>query len=224
MKTRGPLCGALTGLAVLTTVAPAAFAQSEDIEQAPRVFSIQPRPYRLGHEFQLGIGVLPLDAFYIGAVGFASYTYHFTDFWGWEIAGAGYSHNFETGLKSSLKSNYGVEPVSNGGLQVNVLATTSAIIKPLFGKLSFFNRSFIYSETFFTIGIGLAQKSNNGSSFDYLAGVLGIGLRFWSGPALSFRFDIRDYLVFAQPLPDQVLLLLLSASFNYYDRPDKPRS
>jgi outer membrane beta-barrel protein len=204
----------------LSVTAMAAETQTDEIEEPPRIFSIQPRPYRLGHEFQLGIGVLPLDAFYVGVVPFASYTYHFTDFWAWEIAGAGYSLNVDTGLMGELRSKYDVVPVGFGGSQIQVLATTSAIIKPLFGKLAIFNGSVIFSETFFSVGVGGIKKGD----YNYATGVLGVGVRFWASQILSFRFDVRDYLVFARLLPDNTLLLLLSASLNYYDRPEKPRS
>src|SRR6476659_8576786 len=86
-----------TPLLVLAVVALPLVARAEaqpDIEtDAPRVFSIQQRPYRLGHEFSLGLGVLPLDAFYKGMVIGAGYTYHFSDFWAWEMVNLNYSLN-----------------------------------------------------------------------------------------------------------------------------------
>jgi outer membrane beta-barrel protein len=215
MVVRAALC-----LFVFLTAATAS-AQVEDLGlgEAPRVMSIQPRPYRLGHEFQLGVGVLPLDAFYVGAVVYGSYTYHFSDFWAWEIGGAGYSLNFNTGLKDELLRKYGVAPVGGGGKRITLVATSSAIIKPLFGKLAIFNNDIVFSETFLTVGAGWVKKD----VFNYPAAAVGLGLRFWSSKAFSIRFDIRDYLVFSRLIPENTLMMLLTASLNYYDRPDKPR-
>ncbi len=185
----------------------------EDVIEAPRVFSIQERPYRLGHEFQLGLGVLPMNAFYVGTVASASYTYHFTDFWAWEIAGAGYSFNIDTSLEGELREDYDVAPVGGGGERIHLLATTSLVAKPLFGKLAIFNSDIVHSETFFTSGIGLGLKGK----YPRPAAVLGLGLRFWSTDVLSWRFDVRDYLVFSGLSPENVLLLLVSASFNVFE-------
>jgi outer membrane beta-barrel protein len=203
-------------LVCLALLAPApAFAQLEFEADKPRVFSIQPRPYRLGHEFQLGLGILPLDAFYVGAVVGASYTYHFTDFWAWEIAGAGYSLNFDTGLKGELDDKFRAIPVRGGGEQIRLFGGTGLVVKPLFGKLAIFNSDVIYSETFFNLGLGPFLKGE----FWRFAVNFGIGLRFWSSDVLSVRVDIRDYLVFVDALPENAFFLMLSASFNVNDNP-----
>lgn len=210
---RGRALACLISVALAAPTAQAAITFDDD---APRVFSIQRRPYRLGHEFQLGLGVLPLDAFYVGAVASAAYTYHFSDFWAWEIAGGNYSHNFDTGLADELLERHGAVPVRGGGEQITRLVSTSAIVKPLFGKLTVFNRKVVYAETFFAAGVGSVFK---GDYWRFAADV-GIGFRFWSSRSLSVRFDVRDYLLFPRRVPQNTLMLLLSASFNYYDRPE----
>ena len=43
-----------------------AFAQTEDLENPGTVSAVQDRAYRLQHELDLSVGVLPLDAFYKG--------------------------------------------------------------------------------------------------------------------------------------------------------------
>ena len=201
---------AVVGLASLVLPRSAA-AQLEFDNEAPRVFSIQERPYRLGHEFTLGLGVLPLDAFYVGVTATASYTYHFSDFWAWEIAGGSYSLNFDTGLTSTLFDKYGVVPVRGGGERIKTFATTSVVVKPLFGKLSIFNDDIIYSETFFVGGLGPMLKGE----FWRPTLDLGVGFRFWTSGVLSWRLDIRDYLIFSSIVPQNSLFVLVSASFNY---------
>ncbi len=177
----------------------------------PRVFSIQERPYRLRHEFQLGLGVMPLDAFYVGVTAQAGYTFHFTDFWAWEIAAGTYSMNFDTALTGNLNDKYGVVPVREGGERIKAFATTGVVVKPLFGKLALLNSDVVLSETFFVAGLGPMLKGE----YKRPTGVLGVGFRFWSGPMLSWRLDIRDYLIFSTWKPENSLSIMLSGAFNY---------
>lgn len=201
---------------LVLALVPSARAE-ETVGEGPRVFSIQPRPYKLGHEFQLGLGVLPMDAFYVGAVVTASYTYHFTDFWGWEIAGAGYSKNFNTSLRGDLRKDYSVVPVRGGGDRIQYFGTTSLVIKPFFGKLAIFNDSLVTSETFFVIGLGALEMGPPvGRADARLVVDLGLGLRLWSSETLSMRVDVRDYLIFVSALPQQALFLSVSVAFNFH--------
>ncbi|MBI5508821.1 MAG: outer membrane beta-barrel domain-containing protein [Deltaproteobacteria bacterium] len=198
-------------MAAALAVPSPAHAQLVFDNEVPRVFSIQERPYRLGHEFQLGLGVLPLDAFYVGITASASYTYHFSDFWAWEIAGGSYSLNKGTGLATRLFDEYGVVPVRGGGERIVTFASTSVVVKPLFGKLAVFNSDVVYSETFFVAGVGPMRKGE----FWRPSADVGAGFRFWTSPVLSWRLDIRDVLVFSSLAPENNLLVLVSASFNY---------
>lgn len=194
-----------------------------DIEtDAPRVFSIQPRPYRLGHEFALGLGVLPLDAFYKGAVIGASYTYHFSDFWAWEMANLNYSLNIDTGLEGELLDKYGVRPVDAAGGKITLIGTTNLVVKPLFGKLSAFNISKVYAETYFVAGGGPIRLEREGRGTFYFAGDIGVGIRFWVAKAFSLRFDVRDYLIFNDgAIPTNALMFMIGASFNYWNGDEK---
>jgi outer membrane beta-barrel protein len=201
----------------------AAHAQAEaELEaDSPRVFSIQPRPYRLGHEFQLGLGVLPLDAFYVGMLLNGSYTYHFSDFWAWEMASIGYSLNLDTGLTEELFEDYGALPEQDGGDKISLVGTTSLVVKPLFGKLAVFNSNKVYAETFFNIGLGPMRTAVGSRGTFFFTGLLGVGLRFWWTQQFSIRFDFRDYLVFKQAVPENAMMFMFSAAFNYFT-PDEP--
>lgn len=207
-------------------------ARAADLEfgiEEPRVFSIQPRPYRLGHEFNLGVGVMPLDAFYVGLVLGGSYTYHFTDFWAWEIASIHYSINFDTALEGNLNRQFGVVPVRGGGERTQLFATTNVVMKPFFGKLVLTNRTVVYAETFFLLGLGPFQSVSGTGEHSYFdpAFDVGLGLRFWVNEVLSVRFEIRDYIVLKNMLVKQdnlsrqesgvenTLLFQLSASLNF---------
>lgn len=54
-------------------------AQAQDLENPGTVSAIQDRAYRMQHELDLSVGVLPLDAFYKGLYAQVSYTAHFSD-------------------------------------------------------------------------------------------------------------------------------------------------
>jgi outer membrane beta-barrel protein len=204
-------------VAVLAAPLVARAEAQPDIEtDAPRVFSIQPRPYRLGHEFSLGLGVLPLDAFYKGMVIGAAYTYHFSDFWAWEMANLNYSLNIDTGLQGQLLDKYGVRPVDQAGGRVTLIGTTNLVVKPLFGKFSAFNISKVFAETYFVGGGGPIRLEREGRGTFYFTADLGVGIRFWVARAFSLRFDVRDYLIFNGAAPSNALMFMLSASFNYF--------
>jgi outer membrane beta-barrel protein len=216
----------VAGLMLLATPA---HAQLEFGIENPRIFSIQPRPYRLAHEFQLGVGVMPLDAFYIGLTIGGSYTYHFSDFWAWEILSFHYSVNVDTSLEKSLFEEYGVIPVRGGGERTNLFATSALVVKPLFGKLALLNDVIVHAETFFTAGLGPFQSVSGTGESSYFdpAVMLGLGFRFWTFRWLSVRFEVRDYLVLKNMLVKQddltrqeeglenQLMFELSAAFNF---------
>ena len=213
-------------LLIASIIALPALAHAEaqpDIEvDAPRVFSIQPRPYRLGHEFSLGVGVLPLDAFYKGAVIGGSYTYHFSDFWAWEMANINYSLNIDTGLQGELLDKYNVRPVDASGGKITLIGTTNLVVKPLFGKLSLFNSTKVYAETYFNIGMGPVRLERQGHGTFYYASELGMGIRFWVVKAFSVKFEVRDYLIFDGGAPTNALMFMLAASFNYFNDDKAP--
>ena len=211
-------------LLVLSILALPALAYAEaqpDIEvDAPRVFSIQPRPYRLGHEFSLGVGFLPLDAFYKGVAIGASYTYHFSDFWAWEMANINYSINIDSGLQGELLDKYNVRPVDASGGKVTLIGTSNLVVKPLFGKLALFNASKLYAETYFNVGVGPVRLERQSRGTFYFATDVGAGMRFWVVQAFSLKFEVRDFIIFDGGTPTNALMFMLAASFNYVGKDD----
>ena len=207
-------------LLALCTPAAAQAAQLEFEADTQRVFSIQPRPYRLGHEFQLGIGVLPLDAFYVGAVATGSYTYHLSDFWAWEIVSGSYSLNFGTGLEDRA-----VEALPGGAdarrrrahqrRRDDEPGDEAALRQARDLQLE---RHLLARPSWCSASGRCGWECKAGAATARPLVDVGLGLRFWTGPALSFRFDVRDYLIFNEAVPDNALLLMLSVAFNYYYR------
>lgn len=177
---------------------------------------IQNRKFRMGHEFTLSSGVVPLDAFYKGVVATGRYTLHFDDFQAWEIVGGTYSFNIETDLRRQLRELFAVGPEQLD--QLYVIVDSNYVLKPVYGKLSLFNRALVYNELYFVVG-GAVSYYSDGS---FRPGPdVGVGLRFFVTDWLSVRADARHYVLFnSVPLVDpnatidHVLYLTLGASFN----------
>ena len=206
---------------LLAVSAPGAARADVDFDDdQPRAFSIQPRPFRLGHEFELGLGVLPLDAFYVGAVLGFSYTYHFTDFWAWEIVALDYSFNIDTSLQDRLERDFNLQP-DQIPARITLFGATSLVIKPMFGKLAWRNRSLVYGETYFSLGLGphlLVRPAtvDRGASSDWVPTLrLGLGFRFWRSEVFSVRFAVQEHLIFTRLVPESSLLIMLSGAFNF---------
>lgn len=218
---RHPFALALVVCATSLGAAAPAAAQYDDEEVGGHAVVIRNRKFNMGHEFTLSTGVLPLDAFYKGFTGTARYTLHFDDFQAWEIAGGTYSFNIETGLKEQLRQNFGVQPDAKGLEQLDGFVETNYVLKPIYGKLSLFNRLLIYSEIFFNAGLAVAVY--RGQDLLFLPGPsFGTGIRFFVWDWLSLRFDMRDYVLFnSVPLVDpnssieNVLSLSAGISFNF---------
>ena len=217
---RHPFALALATSAALFAALPAA-AQYDDEEVGGYAVVIQNRKFNMGHEFTLSTGVLPLDAFYKGFTGTFRYTLHFDDFQAWEIAGGTYSFNLETGLREQLRNNFGVQPDAQGLEQLDGFVETNYVLKPIYGKLSLFNRLLIYNELFFNAGLAVAVY--RGQEFLFLPGPsVGAGIRFFVWDWFSVRFDLRDYVLFnsvpfvdPQSTVENVLSLNAGISFNF---------
>jgi outer membrane beta-barrel protein len=195
-------------------------AQYDDEEIGGYAVVIQNRKFNMGHEFTLQGGVLPLDAFYKGVTGTFRYTLHFNDFHAWEIAGGTYSFNIETDLRRQLREYFSVQPDAKGLEQIWGYVESNYIIKPVYGKLSLFNRWLIYNELYFAVGgaVGLWE----GFSFRPGPGY-GAGIRFFIFEWLSLRFDMRHYVLMnGIPFVDQqagidnLLYLGSGVSFNFW--------
>lgn len=158
----------------------------------PDIASIQGKQYRPRHEVSAGIGVLPSDAFYVGIAPHAGYTLHFGPHWAWEIAHAGYIFSRDTQLARDLQERYSVQTSGIGPDEIQFFSASSAVFKPLFGKLSLFDRKILYAETQFSLGAGPTQ-SVSGWHPSLQAG---IDARLWLNQFLSLRIGIRNILQF----------------------------
>ena len=166
-----------------------AFAQTEDLENPGTVSAVQDRAYRLQHELDLSVGVLPLDAFYKGLYAQVSYTAHFTDHFAWQVGRAAYSYAAKTGLREQLERDFAVLPTAFE--EVQFFFGTDLIWKPFYGKFSVLNKSVVHAEVFLLLGATLFKFTNA-----FRPGVnVGGGLRIFLSRYVSARLDVTDNVV-----------------------------
>ena len=178
---------ALIGLCLL--VPALSFAQVQDLENPGTVSAVQDRAYRMMHELDLSVGVLPLDAFYKGLYAQVSYTAHFSDSFAWQVGRAAYSYAAKTGLREQLERDFGVLPTAFE--EVQFFFGSDIMWKPLYGKLSVLNRWVVHGEVFLTLGATLFKFTNA-----FRPGVnLGGGGRVFLSKYVSFRLDVTNNVV-----------------------------
>ncbi|WP_164007636.1 outer membrane beta-barrel domain-containing protein [Pyxidicoccus trucidator] len=202
-------------LILLFLVPGLARAQAEALENPGTVSAIQERQYRLQHELTLGVGVLPDDAFYKGLIGTVAYTYHFSDSFGWQVGRGTYSYNVQTALRTQLERDFEVAPTASAYEdQVQWMVGSDLVWSPLYGKFAFLNNRVLHFEAFL-LGGGTVVKINRADGFRPAANV-GVGLRLFSGPTLSFRLDVTNNVVFAGTSRiNNVLSVQLGTAFNF---------
>ncbi len=163
-------------------------ALAQEFEEGGKLYAVQNRKYVQGHEFLIGLGTVPMDAFYKGITGTFAYAYHFSDMWAWEIASGTYSLNVDTSLRDELENNFGVRPTRFPELQFFV--GSNIIFKPLYGKFAFLNDSLMYAELYLTAGPSVANYENAGV---FIGLNVGGGARLYLTKNFSIRFENRYY-------------------------------
>lgn len=188
----------VAALALLGT----ARAARADVDESAPIFAVQNRLFQPRHEFHLGVGVLPINAFTKGITLGAGYTYHFSELWAWEIGQFAYSFNVDTSLKQQLLEIAEVQPTQITSLAW--FASTTAVFKPLYGKLALTNKWILHMEVFLCAGAAVggfvnarAESVSAFKSENVRAGLdAGGGFRFYVSERFSVRLDVRDYTFF----------------------------
>lgn len=202
---------ALIGLCLL--VPTLASAQLEDLDNPGSVAAIQERAFRMRHELDLSVGVLPIDAFYVGLFAQVSYTAHFSDTVAWQIGRAAYNYPARTGLRENLERKFGVLPTAFE--EVQFFFGSDLIWTPFHGKLSVMNRSVVHGELFLILGATLFKFTN---AFRPAVNV-GLGGRVVLSQNVSFRLDITDNVVVpvggGSVTLTNVLAIALSLAINF---------
>jgi outer membrane beta-barrel protein len=201
------------GILTLTFAGAApAVADNEIDEEQVATYAVQSRLFRLGGELDVEAGILPINAFNKGLTIGGSFTYHFSNAWAWEIINAAYVYKqLDTGLKTELEENFEVQPTKIAA--VDLLMSSSLVLKPFYGKLAVFNRRVIHAEVSIPFGITLGRYTNPQS---YLPGPnLGLIFRVFLSPHTSFRIDVRENVLFNHWHTRNELLVGLGFAFAW---------
>ncbi len=174
---------------------------------------IQNRRHDPTHEFTIGVGTLPLDAFRKSITASGAYTLHFTPHVAWEVAHFWYSFHYDTKLNAQLEA-FDLQPTPFEVLDMFLMS--SFIYKPLYYKGSWNNKRLVYGEFFLAAGGGygwFTRSAKPGANF-------GGGFRLYATKLLSFRFDARYNLFFNDQIfqsfeTDEELWLGLSTSISF---------
>lgn len=202
-------------LALFTlSLASAASAHASDDADEERIatYAVQSRLFRLGGELNVAAGLLPINAFNKGLTIGGSFTYHFSNTWAWEVINGAYVYKqLDTGLKTELLENFNVQPTDIAAL--DLLLSSSLVLKPFYGKLAEFNRRVIHAEVSIPFGVTLGRYTNPQS---YLPGPnLGVIVRVFMSPHTSVRLDVRDNLLFNHWAHRNELLVSVGLAFAW---------
>jgi len=162
---------------------------------------VQNRKHLGTHEFDVAVGLLPLDAFTKSVAFGASYTLHFTEHLAWEGVQFVYAVHWDTDLKDDLRA---LDVRSTPFEVIDFFLTSNFVFSPVYWKGSWLNDALIYGELFFLAGGGYAWRTSSSMP----AVDLGAGFRLYLTELLSLRFDAR------------YLLLVDSALFESFDVKD----
>jgi outer membrane beta-barrel protein len=179
--------------ALSATVASPALADDDLDEEQVATYAVQTRLFKLGGELNVAAGFLPINAFNKGLTVGGSFTYHFSTAWAWEVVNGAYVYKqLDTGLKTELLENFNVQPTEIAAM--DLLLSSSLLLKPFYGKLAVWNRRLIHAEVSIPVGVALARYTNPQA---YLPGpLLGVLVRVFLSPHTSLRIDTRDHLLF----------------------------
>jgi outer membrane beta-barrel protein len=178
------------GLLTLTLAgASPAFADDELDEEQVATYAVQSRLFRLGGELNFAGGILPINAFNKGLTVGGSFTYHFSNAVAWEIINASYVYKqLDTGLKTELLENFDVQPTEIAA--IDLLMSSSLVLKPFYGKLAVFNRRVIHMELSVPFGITMGRYMNPQK---YLPGPnVGLIARVFLSTHTALRIDVRE--------------------------------
>ncbi len=187
-------------------------------EESDDLPAIQNRKFRLEHELDLGMGILPADAFYKGVSFTGAYLWHISDLW---AAEGRFSYLtpmlIKTELRDKLEKNFG-EPPSKFA-EIHMYGEAGVLFKPIYGKLSFLNKTLVYGELYLSLSAAVA-KMVGGKATDNepqgkgtriaFGGAPGFGMRGFLNRYMSLRFDFRYMMLYSQGEMHYPLALTLS--------------
>jgi outer membrane beta-barrel protein len=160
-------------------------------ELRPEHAVVQKRRYALGQELHLALGSLPVDAFYKGFTATVGYTVHLNNTWALELGEFTYALNVDTKLRDEvLRFRQAEFP------EVQWVAASRLVFKPLYGKQALFNTSVVYVEGYAQLGATILKRTD--AERKLRPGTdLGVGVRLWLQEGLSMRLELGEMIYFA---------------------------
>ncbi|MEO1483582.1 MAG: outer membrane beta-barrel domain-containing protein [Myxococcota bacterium] len=175
---------------------------------------IQNRKYDLTNELSVLGGGFFVDPYYKGVTGTLAYTLHLSDFWAWEVVSGTYSFNFDTTLKDEIQRVARAQgQVVPEFAEIEWMATSRLVLKPIYGKQAIFNTEVMHVEAFLAAGPAVLSRVDGEASIA-IGGDVGGGFRFWISEVVAVRLDIAQLLYFEGSNFETDLRLHLGFSFN----------
>lgn len=179
----------------------------EEFEKASQLVVRNKLYYKPGKlEFAGTGGLMPYDdvnnQYFLGAKA----TWHWTDYWGWEVVEFQKAFSSTTDWVKNLVTSKKISNLQTA--QLNYLATTNLVFSPFYGKVRVFGSSLVYFDLYAVAGGGLAgthtvKLSDGNPESEVRNGMdpvidLGVGFKFFMGPSFGMLLDLRDYLTFCE--------------------------
>jgi len=194
--------------------------EARQFEESDKLPAVQNRLYRTEHELSAGVGVLPIDPYVKGVTFGGGYAWHITDIWAAEAFG-GYLQNIKTSLRDKLENNFGI-PTTRFA-QIDWYAAAGGLFKPIYGKLSFLNKTLVYGEFYLSLA-GIVARMRGGTKTEEepdgkgpryaFGGSPGFGLRGYISKRISVRIDFRWMLLYSRGEGHYPLALTLNFGFT----------
>lgn len=213
----------LLSISISTLSAFTIAANQEDIS------AVQNRIYDRSHEVSFRGGVMPNAAFFVNYPISGAYTYHLNQWLGWELVRASYYLNKPRALTQTLIDEYGVEP---GEFDYPTYAVQSAlVVKPTYGKDSWFNKTVVHHQSYFTIGGGIVgyqrEYTYGAPTTDFAWSIrAGVARKYFLSQNVSFTLELENHIAFKAETTENFLQLNagLDFRFNLSDRKTNSQS
>ena len=218
---------ALPGLFfVFSLLAPAVVWASEDSDRLPTWIdlagppdpadrAIQRRKFELVHELALRVGTFPVDPFYKGYSGTLGYTYHFSDYVGWEIASLTYNVDLATNLKQALL-DAATGPINAQLPEIRWFVASHLIVKPFYGKEAFLDAALAHLEVFLLVGPAFLNVEHQLTNTTFAPGLdAGLGFRLWLNSTVSLRAELSEMVFLLSGKVFQGLHADFGIAFNF---------
>lgn len=203
------------GLLCLTTKLFSSLALAESFEE---VSAVQNRIYDRKHEISLRGGVMPNAQFFVNYPAAGAYTYHLNEWLGWEVIRGTYYANKTRAITQTLIDEYEVEPSEFDYPEYS--AQSSLILKPTYGKDSWFNKRVIHHQTYLTLGgglMGFKKEYRYGEPTTELAWTarVGMGRKYFISQNLALSFEIENHMAFKTEKNEQFLQMNAGLDFRF---------